>query len=159
MPRLEGLRTAGGVTWRLRTYLELGALPGAVPCARRHATLVLSEWGLRPLASSVGLVVSELVTNALRACAGMRSGQFAGHWSAGPPPIRLWLRSDGIRVLIEVWDGGDRLPVRRDAGPDAESGRGLMLVEYLSTGWGSYVPSDSTGKVVWATVAPGPEHD
>jgi hypothetical protein len=52
--------------WPLRTFLELGALPGAVPCARLHARNVLAEWGLAVFSESTGLLVSELVTNAIQ---------------------------------------------------------------------------------------------
>ena len=48
----------------LRSYLELGALPTAVPCARLHARHVLREWGLNGLAPDSELLVSEPVTNA-----------------------------------------------------------------------------------------------
>ena len=53
--------------WPLRDFLELGALPGAVPCARAHTTQLLWEWGpgLASLADSAELIVSELITNAV----------------------------------------------------------------------------------------------
>src|SRR5258705_9630884 len=54
--------------WPLQSRLELGTLPGAVPCARLHARLVLTEWGQSALADSVELIASELMTNALHAC-------------------------------------------------------------------------------------------
>jgi hypothetical protein len=77
----------------------------------------------------------------------------------------LWLTSDRRSVLIQVWDGDQRQPRRRDAGPDAEAGRGLLLVEALSVQWGCYAASGPDtagprvggpraggldGKVVWA---------
>jgi hypothetical protein len=49
-------------SWPFQSYLELGALPSAVPCARLHARQVLYEWRLADLADAE-LVVSELVTN------------------------------------------------------------------------------------------------
>src|ERR1700751_6216404 len=54
-------------SWPLSTSLPLGALPGATPCARLHARAVLTEWGLADLAEAAELIVSELVTNAVRA--------------------------------------------------------------------------------------------
>jgi len=45
--------------WPLRSYLELAALPGAVPCARLHTRQVVWEWGLQELAETVELVVSD----------------------------------------------------------------------------------------------------
>ena len=129
--------------WRLRSHLELGALPGAVPCARLHARQVLWEWRLEGQADTIELLVSELVTNAVQASAGL-----------GPAvaSVRLWLCSDGHRVVVQVWDGCDRLPVRRDAEPDSAGGRGLLLVDSLSAQWGSYRPEGASGKVVWALV-------
>src|SRR2546430_17120186 len=54
-------------SWPLSTSLPLGALPRATPCARLHARAVLTEWGLADLADAAELIVSELVTNAVRA--------------------------------------------------------------------------------------------
>ena len=50
--------------WPRRSFLELGAVPGAVPCARLHARQVMWEWGLDALRDDTELVVSELVTKA-----------------------------------------------------------------------------------------------
>src|SRR5882724_6127011 len=50
--------------WPLRDFIELGPLPGAVPCARLHSRQLIWEWGLTSLSESVELLVSELVTNA-----------------------------------------------------------------------------------------------
>jgi len=130
--------------WPLQSHLELGALPTAVACARLHARLVLWEWGMEDHAGTVELVVSELVTNAIRASEGLMPGV---------PAVRLWLSSDGDRVVVQVWDGNHRMPVRQDAQPEAESGRGLLLVDTLSVEWGSYEPENPGGKVVWAVVA------
>jgi len=51
--------------WPLVSFLELGALTSAVPCARLHARQVLWEWGLQASADTAELLVSELVTNAV----------------------------------------------------------------------------------------------
>jgi anti-sigma regulatory factor (Ser/Thr protein kinase) len=126
--------------WPLRDFLELGALPSAVPCARLHARQVLWEWGIGNLGDSAELLVTELITNAVRA------SREAGRVSA----VRLWLLSDSAQVLILVWDSSPRPPVRTDAGDEAEHGRGLMLVDALSEQWGWYSREDSDGKVVWA---------
>jgi len=138
--------------WELRTFLELGALPSAVPCARLHARQVAWEWKLSHLAEATELVVSELVTNSLRASAGLTTSRFAGKFSAGTPPVRLWLYSDGERVLIQVWDGDDEMPARQNVDPSAESGRGLFIVESLATDWGASSLAKSSGKIVWALV-------
>jgi anti-sigma regulatory factor (Ser/Thr protein kinase) len=144
-----------GAGWELRTLLELGALPSAVPCARLHTKQVLWEWHLDALADTVELVVSELVTNAVHASAGLTGSRRSGRWVPGTPPVRLWVFSDKERVLVQVWDGSDRHPAPQHAEPDVESGRGLLLVESLSADWGSYPPDKSSGKVVWALIVPG----
>jgi len=158
--------------WPLRSGLEFGALPGAVPCARLHARLVLWEWGQGGLADSVELVVSELMTNALRAAeastrgwAGVPGGPggLAGP-PAGLPSIGLRMASDQRQVLVEVWDGDPAppLPGTGPAGQDSESGRGLLMVQQVARQWGYYYPAAEPGaagpgeqpvKVVWALVA------
>jgi hypothetical protein len=144
----EGHRVS--TAWPLHSHLALGALPTAVPCARLHARLVLAEWSLDSLTDTVELIVSELVTNAVQASAGLIASRYQGHWRPGAPPIRLWLHSDHERVLIQVWDGNDQMPHRQELGPDAEHGRGLLLVESLSAERGAFAPARSGGKVAWA---------
>jgi anti-sigma regulatory factor (Ser/Thr protein kinase) len=154
-PRVRtSLAKAPGVEWELRTFLELGALPTAVPCARLHARQVLWEWRMDTLSDTTELLVSELVTNAVQASVGLTGSRRSGRWVPGTPPVRLWLSSDKERVLIQVWDGNDRYPAPQQPGPDVESGRGLLLVESLSAEWGSYPPERSSGKVVWALIEP-----
>jgi anti-sigma regulatory factor (Ser/Thr protein kinase) len=128
-------------TWPLMSHQELAALPTAASCARRHAKAIVLEWGLPTLADNTALVVSELVTNAVRA-----SDYLCSSGSA-TPVVHLCLASDLHCVLVRVWDGNSLLPIRRDATPDDDSGRGLMIVEYLSSEWGAYRKAD--GKVVW----------
>jgi anti-sigma regulatory factor (Ser/Thr protein kinase) len=132
----------------LRTELELGAYPSAVPCARAHARSVALEWGLRELAESAELVTSELVTNAVQAASRLKTVE--------TPIVRLWLISDRISIVIHVWDPNDEMPMRQDAGSDQVSGRGLVIVDYLSSDWGAY--RKENGKVVWARLTrdPGP---
>jgi anti-sigma regulatory factor (Ser/Thr protein kinase) len=151
--RGEALATrTPGAEWELRTFLELGALPTAVPCARLHARQVVWEWQLSHLAAAVELVVSEITTNAVRASASLTASRFAGKWAPGTPPVRLWLYSDRERILIRVWDGNDQMPARQDADPSAEGGRGLLLVESLAADWGASRLANSSGKVVWALI-------
>ena len=136
----------------LQSYLELGALASAVPCARLHARQVVWEWGLEELADPVELIVSELVTNGLHASEGLAGSRYAGRWAPGVPPLRLWLQAEDKRIVIQVWDGNDKLPVRQMGSPSAEGGRGLLLVESISITWGSYQAEGASGKVVWAVV-------
>ena len=130
--------------WPLRSYLELGALPTAVPCARLHARHLLWEWGLNGLAANTELLTSELVTNAVQATAGQQQAA-----------IRLRLSSDSARVLVEVWDADPQLPAPKALGedgtpdPQEEGGRGLFLVAALSARWDWYLTEDPAGKVVW----------
>ena len=138
--------------WPLRSYLELGVLRSAVPCARLHARQVVWEWRLDGLAEAVELVVSELVTNGLRAAVGMTGSHYRGRWVPGVPPVRLWLCSDKQSVLVQVWDGNDRRPERKQPDPEAVGGRGLLLVEALSAEWGVCSLQQSSGKVIWALV-------
>jgi anti-sigma regulatory factor (Ser/Thr protein kinase) len=129
-----------------RSHLVLGALPGAVPCARLHARLVLAEWNLKALADTGELIVSELITNAVRTSAGLPEAQHR------LPTVRMWLSADNERVLVQVWDADHQLPVPQQPDPDAEHGRGLLLVESLSEDWGAYRPQRSIGKIAWATL-------
>jgi anti-sigma regulatory factor (Ser/Thr protein kinase) len=126
--------------WPYRTFLDLGALAGAVPCARLHARLVLLEWGLATLSDDTELVVSELVTNGVPASRAMEQDA-----------VRMWLVSDLRQVVVFVWDASPLPPARADPGADAESGRGLLLVEALSERWGHF-GYDGGGKVVWAAL-------
>src|SRR5712691_210289 len=111
--------------WPLQSFLALGALPGAVPCARLHARHVLWERGLASLAESTELLVSEMVTNAVQVSRAMTQAA-----------VRLWLASDGTQVMVLAWDVSPRPPERADPGEDTENGRGLLLVEAISEQWG-----------------------
>ena len=127
----------------LRTHLELGAYASAVPCARGHVRSVAVEWGLRDLADTAELLVSELVTNAINASQYLETPE--------PPVVRLWLVSDQMYLVIHVWDACKEMPVRKAADADDLSGRGLMIIDTLSADWGSY--QEAQGKVVWAMVS------
>src|ERR1700679_1259986 len=89
--------------WPLSSSLPLGALVTATPCARLHARAVLAEWGLHSLAEAAELIVSELVTNAVRAST--RPNGRPRYDGAGLPVVIVRLGTDGGRVMIEGWDG------------------------------------------------------
>ncbi len=135
-----------GRDWPLRSALSLGPIPTAVPCARGHATQIVWEWGMADMSDTVGLIVSELLTNAVAASRKLPDGPF---------PVWLWLLSDRKQVLIMVWDASPLPPVRMDPAGDVEGGRGLMLVEALSTQWDWYWSAwdKIEGKSVWALIA------
>jgi anti-sigma regulatory factor (Ser/Thr protein kinase) len=142
-PGLRVLPETGTVdSWPLQSFLELTAVPGDVPVARRHARHVLHGWRLHGISGDTELVVSELVTNAVAASAVINQED-----------IRLWLASDGRRVLVLIWDSSLDSPEVVAAGDDTENGRGLLLVEALSTQWGWYFTTDIGGKVVWASLS------
>ncbi|SPF06976.1 SpoIIE family protein phosphatase [Streptomyces sp. MA5143a] len=106
--------------------------PAAVAGVRAAVTAQLDAWGLEELGFSMELVLSELVTNAVR---------------YGSEPIHLRLIHD--RTLIcEVADGSSTSPHLRYAATTDEGGRGLFLVSQLTERWGTrYTPQ---GKVIWA---------
>jgi len=142
--------------WPLRSYLELQARPASVPHAREHARAVLRRWHLTGLAGTVELLVSEIATNAIRASDpagrhGLRTTAVPGR---RPQVIRLWLMSDTGHVMVQMWDSDQCQPVRRHAGRDAEAGRGLLIIEVLSSQWGSYAIQGVDGKFVWAVCGP-----
>lgn len=128
--------------WPLNDTLNLEAQAEAVPSARTHLRQLLSRWGRAGLSPDVGMVVSELVTNAVAASAGPR---------LAAAPVLVWLGSDSHCLLLAVADASPRPPVRLNLTADAEGGRGLALVEALSSRWGWYPASTSRlKKVVWA---------
>ncbi|WP_240979329.1 SpoIIE family protein phosphatase [Streptomyces sp. HNM0574] len=99
--------------------------------ARRLARRALTRWGLEELSDSVELLVSEVVTNAVR-------------YAERPITLRL-LRTDTLRC--EVGDDVPQLPRLRQARATDEGGRGLYLVNRMARRWGA--TRLSTGKVVW----------
>ncbi|UED83190.1 ATP-binding protein [Streptomyces profundus] len=103
--------------------------------ARRLTRAALAQWGLGELADDVALVVSELVTNAVQhtTCASIR--------------VRL-TRLDQRRVQVAVVDKSHTPPMRRTPTDSEDSGRGLTLVEAVTTRWGT--DPLPWGKRVWA---------
>ncbi|WP_200301461.1 SpoIIE family protein phosphatase [Streptomyces adelaidensis] len=111
-------------------------VPQAVGQARRYTRRVLRAWGVESEADTVLLVVSELVTNALV-------------HTDGRVRLDLTLLSDRLRVAVA--DASPRTPVKPTSiGWEATGGRGILLVEAMSSAWGT-VPV-SGGKQVWAQV-------
>ncbi|MDC0772887.1 SpoIIE family protein phosphatase [Streptomyces sp. HD] len=125
MARVQGLPAESVGDWTLPRE------PRSVGRAREYARGQLLSWDLEPLVDTTELLVSELVTNALR---------------YGEGDIRLRLLLD--RTLVcEVWDSGLVQPRRRRARDTDEGGRGLQLVGLLSAAWGSR--RTPRGKTVW----------
>ncbi len=115
--------------------------------ARALAVAAVEAWGLPDVRDNVELVVSELVTNALRL--GSRIA------------FLIVLRSGTDQIEVAVWDDGPGVPEPRPQCPDAESGRGLFIVAARSTAWGCRPARDGVGKITWATLGPKPRegHD
>ncbi|MET7514357.1 ATP-binding protein [Streptomyces sp. NPDC005480] len=109
--------------------------PGAVRSARAAVRGQLGVWDLDSLGDVTELLVSELVTNALR-------------HASGPIGVRLLRSAEPAHTLrVEVSDPLPDPPLERVAGPDEESGRGLQLVAGSARRWGTR-PGDA-GKTVW----------
>jgi anti-sigma regulatory factor (Ser/Thr protein kinase) len=120
--------------------LDLAAGPTAPGHARAWTRRVLREWQLTSMQESVELVVSELSTNAVVASRPLAS-----------PVIRLTLIRDKDELAILVRDYGPGTPQPANVSDQDEDGRGLLLVEAMSTRWGWYPPEDGDpGKIVWA---------
>lgn len=112
---------------------DLPSDPSFVAQARRNATDQLTAWGIDEAAFVTELVVSELVTNAIR---------------YGEPPVQLRLIHEGTTLISEVSDSSGTAPHMRRARIFDEGGRGLLLVAQLTQRWGTrHTP---VGKIIWA---------
>ncbi|WP_308379189.1 ATP-binding protein [Streptomyces sp. ISL-43] len=122
----------------LQVQLEVGPDPAEVGRARRWARSRLAGSGIgddEPLAETLILLISELVTNAV-----VHTGC--------PAVLRMLFGEPGVRV--EVADASDRAPARRRAAGDDTGGRGLELVDGLADRWG-WQP-EGAGKRIWCEV-------
>lgn len=135
---------------RLVRCLALPAMAPSVPTARIYARDVLHDWNMTALADSAMLIVSELVTNAIRATAIVPAQASYPELYDRLEVVCLCLTLFKGELLIEVWDRRQEQPVRRESTLDEEGGRGLFLVESLCEQWGTRPVND--GKVVWATL-------
>jgi anti-sigma regulatory factor (Ser/Thr protein kinase) len=109
------------------------------PHGPAQARAAVERWtaalGAQGLCEDLKLIVSELVTNAVR---------------YGAPPVRVAVAADEATVTVTVADGSPGRPLRRDPGADAENGRGLLLIDLLAVEHG--VREEPPGKAVWAAV-------
>ncbi|MFI5683091.1 SpoIIE family protein phosphatase [Streptomyces sp. NPDC051636] len=124
--RTHALHADRVATWHLPSD------PAIVAHARQQATDQLTTWHLGEAAFITELVVSELVTNAIR---------------YGQPPIRLRLIHTHHTLTCEVTDSGNTTPHMRRAHTYDEGGRGLLLIGRLTHRWGTR--HHATGKTVW----------
>ena len=114
----------------------LPATPAAVQQARQATREALATWQLTGLQETAALIVSELVTNAIR------------HASVGGAEVGLRLEATGSWLRIEVHDTDPRPPQPRIPVAFDEGGFGFVIVEALADKWGSCQSED--GKAVWA---------
>ncbi|MFD7097303.1 ATP-binding protein [Streptomyces xanthophaeus] len=122
----------------LQVQLEVGPDPAEVGRARRWARSRLAGSGIgddEPLAETLILLISELVTNAV-----VHTGC--------PAVLRMLFGEPGVRV--EVADASDRAPARRQAAGDDTGGRGLELVDGLADRWGWQ--REGAGKRIWCEI-------
>ncbi|MFF9096319.1 SpoIIE family protein phosphatase [Streptomyces sp. NPDC014802] len=133
--RPRPLPTDSVVSWSLAFELE------TVGRARALTSDCLAQWGLEDYAFSAELIVSELVTNAIR-------------HARSPVSLRL-IRTEN-RLICAVSDGSSTSPHMRRAKDGEEGGRGLFLVAQFAARWGTRHTMD--GKIIWAElVVPGEE--
>ncbi|MFF4604827.1 SpoIIE family protein phosphatase [Streptomyces sp. NPDC001339] len=126
MVRLNGIPLDAVAEWRLAIDArEVGR-------ARALVGRQLADWGLDPAVETAQLLVSEVVTNAVR------------HAHTEHVVLRL-VRTDAL--LCEVWDDDHALPQLLNAGAEDEAGRGLRVVSRLAREWGT--SRTSAGKAVW----------
>ncbi|MFE0675635.1 SpoIIE family protein phosphatase [Streptomyces sp. NPDC058867] len=130
LARTRGLAAAQVATW------DIPADPALVAPIRKQVVEQLAAWDLSDSSFTAELVVSELVTNAIR---------------YGSQPIRLRLIHDAVTLICEVSDSSHTAPHLRRAKTWDEGGRGLLLVAQLTQRWGSrHTPQ---GKTIWAELA------
>ncbi|KAB1139854.1 SpoIIE family protein phosphatase [Streptomyces luteolifulvus] len=126
--RTRALDAGQVATW------DLPSDPAAVADARNKVSRRLADWGLEDVIFTAELVVSELVTNAIR---------------YGTPPVQLRLIRD-TALICEVSDGSSTAPHMRRARMFDEGGRGLLLVAQFAERWGTR--HRAGGKTIWAEV-------
>lgn len=118
--------------------LTLPSVPQSVAVVRRYAVAASRAHGYDGDYDALALLVSEVATNALI-------------HGRGQVRVRVTRRAERLRV--EVADDSDQVPVRRDAGTEALGGRGLALIDALSSDWGT--EPRAGGKVVWFELLAG----
>ncbi|MFE7120351.1 ATP-binding protein [Streptomyces sp. NPDC057654] len=134
---------------RFMDQLSLAAVGSAVSMSRHFMRLTLGKWHARSIEGDATLVVSELVTNAVKVTGVLDR-----------PPTWLELETLNLvtvrlvgldaSVVIEVWDTSKEMPVLQKPDDDTEGGRGLLLVQETAKCWGFC--RTPRGKLVWAEI-------
>ena len=124
--------------YRIRVSLATG--PRAAAQARRHVGAVIEAWQVPVDPDVAVLLTSELVTNAIQ------------HDPGGREPIQLVIAWATNELCVEVHDRSRAAPVPVAAPPEAEAGRGRMLLASLSKDWG--YRETTGGKAVYFTLVP-----
>lgn len=117
--------------------LTLPSVPRSVAEVRRFTVAICVDSGFGSICDTAALHVSEVATNAL---------------IHGSGDVRHHVEPRGDRLHVEVADDADATPVLTDAGPDAEGGRGMALIEALAAEWGVR-REEPRGKTVWFELA------
>jgi len=128
--------------------VRLATGPAAPAEARRRIRDAIRSWQVPVDLDAALLLTSELVTNAIRHEAGQEAGQ-------GAQAVMLAIASSRGRLRVDVHDTSRSLPAVAEVPADAETGRGLLLVETLSDEWGFY--RTPAGKAVYFTLAFEPD--
>jgi hypothetical protein len=144
LPLADSTATQGWTCFPRIALRTPGTEPGSISAARKFTTLTMQRWGIAGRESDVSVVVSELLSNAVRHGLTL-AGQVPDR------PIRLGLLHTGPHIMCAVTDPSERPPVPREPLWLEESGRGLHVIASLSDQWGSCAAPGQPGKVVWAT--------
>jgi Anti-sigma regulatory factor (Ser/Thr protein kinase) len=132
--------------------IPLPTMASSASTARMHTRTVLNKWHMPDLTEDAELVVSELVTNAIRAtnilASQARYPEIYDHMGV----VCLCLQISEGDLLIEVQDLAQNAPRLRRSAPDDEGGRGLLLVTTIAREWGCR-KAPTGGEIVWARLA------
>jgi hypothetical protein len=156
--RQSACLVSGAVPWQARqrgraaqpeAFRALEPRPESVGAAREFTRATLAGWGMAALCDDAELVISELVTNALRHALAGPGGAAPPGRAGDAPVIRLRLLAQAPYLMCMVSDPSRAIPMPREPGPEAIAGRGLQVIESCSSRWGWHLLDDG-GKVVWA---------